>query len=171
MVSDFHKLLCARRETIDQIADLLAQDGIDATDQSQASADSRITAQNDSNLPASQQLAEKICQHALEQPDPDQLQQLFDNLDTELYQDDEKRTAAEIADILALPVAQRGHANIIDVLADQGADFVREDFARGGPPLMHAANNGHAATVSALLRVGVLASCALGKLCSEQAVL
>lgn len=88
----------------------------------------------------------QLCQHALEQPDPSQLDQLFEEcIDAD--------AAGAVADILALPVAQRGHATIIDVLADNGAEFSKLDFHRGGPPLMHAANNGHAATVSALLKV------------------
>lgn len=125
----------------------------------ETSADSEIMTQTDATSMASQQLAEQFCQHALEAPDPFKLEQLFDRLIDHVYAGcDEQQTAAEIADILALPVAQRGHAHVVDVLADQGADFTKEDFGRGGPPLMHAANNGHVATVSALIRVRMGAS-------------
>ncbi|DBA71402.1 TPA: hypothetical protein ACH3X2_011205 [Trebouxia sp. C0005] len=92
-----------------------------------------------------QELAEAICQAAIEQADPVQLGELLSN------QVVDNVTAAEIADILALLAAQRGHASIIPILADNGAQFDRPDFHRGGPPLMHAANNGHASTVAALL--------------------
>ncbi|KAL0028558.1 hypothetical protein WJX79_001751 [Trebouxia sp. C0005] len=92
-----------------------------------------------------QELAEAICQAAIEQADPVQLGELLSN------QVVDNVTAAEIADILALLAAQRGHASIIPILADNGAQFDRPDFHRGGPPLMHAVNNGHASTVAALL--------------------
>lgn len=94
-----------------------------------------------------QELAEAICQAAIEQADPVQLGELLSN------QVVDNVTAAEIADILALLAAQRGHASIIPILADNGAQFDRPDFHRGGPPLMHAVNNGHASTVAALLEV------------------
>lgn len=96
---------------------------------------------------ASQDLAEAICQAAIEQADPIQLSKLLSNqfVDEDL--------AADIADILALLVAQRGHSNIIPILVEKGAEFQRPDLHRGGPPLMHAANNGHASTVAALLEV------------------
>lgn len=101
----------------------------------------------------SQELAEAICQAAIEQADPVQLSELLSN------QVVDNVIAAEIADILALLAAQRGHASIIPVLADNGAQFGRPDFHRGGPPLMHAANNGHASTVAALLEVVIPCFC------------
>ncbi|DBA87580.1 hypothetical protein WJX77_006083 [Trebouxia sp. C0004] len=93
----------------------------------------------------SQELAEAICQAAIEQADPVQLGELLSS------QVVDNVIAAEIADVLALLAAQRGHASIIPVLADNGAQFDRPDFHRRGPLLMHAANNGHASTVAALL--------------------
>lgn len=97
---------------------------------------------------ASQELAEAICQAAIEQADPVQLKALLKAVDD--------TRAAEICNTLALLAAQRGHANIISVLAEEGADFNSCDRYRGGPPLMHAANNGHANTVKALLEVNIL---------------
>ena len=94
---------------------------------------------------ASQELAEAICQAAIEQADPVQLKQLLKAVN--------ESQAAEICNTLAILAAQRGHANIIPVLAEEGADFNTCDRYRGGPPLMHAANNGHANTVKALLEV------------------
>lgn len=94
---------------------------------------------------ASQELAEAICQAAIEQADPVQLRALLKAVNED--------QAAEICNTLAILAAQRGHANIIPVLAEEGADFNGCDRYRGGPPLMHAANNGHANTVKALLEV------------------
>ncbi|KAK9813153.1 hypothetical protein WJX72_009919 [[Myrmecia] bisecta] len=61
---------------------------------------------------------------------------------------------AELATMLAILAAQHGHANIIHLLGEYGADFEDCDETRGGPPLMHAANNGHAAAVTALIKNG-----------------
>ena len=97
---------------------------------------------------ASQELAEAICQAAIEQADPVQLKELLKAVDD--------NRAAEISNTLALLAAQRGHANVIPVLAEEGADFNSCDRYRGGPPLMHAANNGHANTVKALLEVHIM---------------
>lgn len=97
---------------------------------------------------ASQELAEAICQAAIQQADPVQLKELLKAVDD--------TQAAEISNTLAILAAQRGHANIIPVLADEGADFNKCDRYRGGPPLMHASNNGHANTVKALLEVHIL---------------
>ncbi|KAK9787368.1 hypothetical protein WJX73_002975 [Symbiochloris irregularis] len=60
----------------------------------------------------------------------------------------------DVATMLAIPVAQHGHAHIIHVLDDYGAEWEEIDPSRGGPALMHAANNGHSAAVSALLECG-----------------
>lgn len=57
--------------------------------------------------------------------------------------------------MLAIPVAQHGHAHIIHVLDEYGAEWEEIDPSRGGPALMHAANNGHSAAVSALLDVSI----------------
>ena len=97
---------------------------------------------------ASQDLAEAVCQAAIEQADPVQLRELFKIIG-------DNYAASRISTILALLAAQRGHANIIPVLAEEGADFETRDRYRGGPPMMHAANNGHAATVATLLEVHV----------------
>ena len=59
----------------------------------------------------------------------------------------------ELATRLAIPVAQHGHAHMIFLLDEYEADFEAPDPSRGGPPLMHAANNGHVAAVNALLEV------------------
>ena len=59
----------------------------------------------------------------------------------------------ELATLLAIPVAQHGHAHLIHLLSEYGADWEETDASRGGPPLMHAANNGHAAAVKALIAV------------------
>ena len=55
--------------------------------------------------------------------------------------------------MLAIPVAQHGHAHIIHLLDEYGAEWEEIDPSRGGPALMHAANNGHSAAVTALLEV------------------
>ena len=60
---------------------------------------------------------------------------------------------ADLASVLVIPVAQYGHSHLVTLLTDYGADLAETDPSRGGPPLMHAANNGHAGTVTALLRV------------------
>ena len=106
--------------------------------------DSNSTPQSPDKI--SQDLAEAICQAAIEQADPAQLKELLKTID-------DSEAAARISTILALLAAQRGLANIISVLAEEGADFETRDRYRGGPPMMHAANNGHAATVAALLEV------------------
>ena len=115
------------------------------------------TPQSTSTEEGCQDLAEAICQAAIEQADPNQLYNLLSD------RVEDEGVAADIADILALLVAQRGHANIVPVLADHGAGFERVDRHRGGPPLMHAANNGHASTVAALLEVNCLFLCVLSK--------
>lgn len=63
---------------------------------------------------------------------------------------------ADLASVLVIPVAQYGHSHLVPLLTDYGADLAETDPSRGGPPLMHAANNGHAGTVTALLRVNLL---------------
>jgi hypothetical protein len=55
--------------------------------------------------------------------------------------------------MLAIPVAQHGHAALVHLLDAFGADLEEVDDVRGGPPLMHAANNGHSAAVHALVAV------------------
>lgn len=55
--------------------------------------------------------------------------------------------------MLAIPVAQHGHAHIIHLLDEYGAEWEEIDPSRGGPALMHAANNGHSGAVTALLEV------------------
>lgn len=55
--------------------------------------------------------------------------------------------------MLAIPVAQHGHAALVHLLDAFGADLEEVDDVRGGPPLMHAANNGHSAAVNALVAV------------------
>lgn len=59
----------------------------------------------------------------------------------------------DVATMLAIPVAQHGHAHIIHLLDEYGAEWEEIDPSRGGPALMHAANNGHSAAVTALLEV------------------
>lgn len=59
----------------------------------------------------------------------------------------------EVATRLVVPAAQHGHANLIYLLDTFEADLEEPDSARGGPPLMHAANNGHVAVIHALLEV------------------
>ena len=117
---------------------------LDISDDDENDNDSSISQSPDQ---ASQELAEAICQAAIEQADPVQLKELLKAVDD--------TRAAEISNTLALLAAQRGHANIIPVLAEEGADFNSCDRYRGGPPLMHAANNGHANTVKALLEVPI----------------
>ncbi len=138
-----------RREAVNDVARCLARLDPDIT----AAAAEELFIQGTTTIQTSvpddrsQELAEAICQAAIEQADPVQLSELLSN------QVVDNVIAAEIADILALLAAQRGHASIIPILADNGAQFDRPDFHRGGPPLMHAANNGHASTVAALLEV------------------
>ena len=60
---------------------------------------------------------------------------------------------AEIATQLAVLVAQQGHVPLVHLLDEFGADWEETDPLRGGSPLMHAANNGHTAAVTALLEV------------------
>jgi len=60
---------------------------------------------------------------------------------------------ADLASMLAIPVAQHGHAALVHLLDAFGADLEEVDDVRGGPPLMHAANNGHSAAVHALVAV------------------
>ena len=60
---------------------------------------------------------------------------------------------ADLASVLVIPVAQYGHSHLVGLLTEYGADLAETDPSRGGPPLMHAANNGHAGTVTALLKV------------------
>ena len=60
---------------------------------------------------------------------------------------------AEIATQLAVLVAQHGHVPLVHLLDEFGADWEETDPLRGGSPLMHAANNGHTAAVTALLEV------------------
>ena len=62
-------------------------------------------------------------------------------------------TQADLASMLAIPVAQHGHAALVHLLDAFGADLEEVDDVRGGPPLMHAANNGHSAAVNALVAV------------------
>ena len=66
-------------------------------------------------------------------------------------------TQLDIATMLAIPVAQHGHAHIIHLLDEYGAEWEEIDPSRGGPALMHAANNGHSGAVTALLEVPILA--------------
>ena len=116
-------------------------------DPSQSSVDSEITIQTATITKPSQQLAEELYQAAVEDADPDHLDALLEG------SHENGVDVSEVADSLALAVAQRGHAHIIKILAEHGALFHKSDFSRGGPPLMHAANNGHTATVSELLKV------------------
>ena len=69
------------------------------------------------------------------------------------YDAEEGGAAAGVATLLALPAAQRGLASVIYLLHEFGGTMEKQDMDRGGPPLMHAANNGHASTVTALLKV------------------
>ena len=69
------------------------------------------------------------------------------------YDAEEGGAAAGVATLLALPAAQRGLASVIYLLHEFGGTMEKVDLDRGGPPLMHAANNGHASTVTALLKV------------------
>lgn len=61
----------------------------------------------------------------------------------------------EIATELIISAAQLGHGDVIQTLYVKGADIEEKDLRRGGRPLMHAANNGHAAAVKALIECGV----------------
>ena len=131
---------CFCREALNDVAMRLAH--LDISDDDENDNHSSTSQSPDQ---ASQELAEAICQAAIEQADPVQLKELLKAVDD--------NRAAEISNTLALLAAQRGHANIIPVLAEEGADFNSCDRYRGGPPLMHAANNGHANTVKALLEV------------------
>ena len=134
---------CCRREAVSDVALCLVH--LDVSDDDENDNDSSISQSPDQ---ASQEMAEAICQAAIEHADPVQLKELLKAVDD--------TRAAEISNTLALLAAQRGHANIIPVLADEGADFNSCDRYRGGPPLMHAANNGHANTVKALLEVHIM---------------
>ena len=141
--------ICACREAVNDVARCLARLDPDVTDADVAQLISQgsTTIQTISPDTHSQELAEAICTAAIEQVDSILLNELLSS------QIADEGVISEIADILALLVAQRGHASIIPILAEKGAKFDRPDFHRGGPPLMHAANNGHASTVSALLEV------------------
>ena len=68
-------------------------------------------------------------------------------------------TQADLASMLAIPVAQHGHAALVHLLDAFGADLEEVDDVRGGPPLMHAANNGHSAAVNALVAVRWASGC------------
>ena len=136
------------RETIGDVSKILVVTGEDVASfngEVDHKSGSLGKTQKDATPQPSQQLARQLCQFALEQPDPSRLNQLLTSMNS--------NTAADIAVTLALPVAQRGHANIVNILAASGTDFSTEDYHRGAPPLMHAANNGHSATVSELLKV------------------
>ena len=135
------------RETVKEISEILVGNGEDvasANGEADHTSGSLGKPQTDATPQTSQQLAQQLCQFALEQPDPSRLNQLLAGMNS--------NTAADIAVTLAVPVAQRGHANIISTLAASGTDF-STDYQFGGPPLMHAAYNGHTATVSELLKV------------------
>ena len=58
-----------------------------------------------------------------------------------------------MATALGVLVAQYGHVPLIYLLDKYGCDWEEVDPLRGGTPLMHAANNGHTAAVTALLEV------------------
>ena len=91
------------------------------------------------------------------------------------YDAEEGGAAAGVATLLALPAAQRGLASVIYLLHEFGGTMEKQDMDRGGPPLMHAANNGHASTVTALLKVrlkpGLCTFCCLCSVCLLQPVL
>lgn len=105
--------------------------------------------------PVHQATAKSICK-AVEQGDIAELRNLLTALQTLPDCDcGDVKAAEKIATMLALPAAQRGHAAIVYLLHEFGGTFEEVDEDRGGPPLMHAANNGHAAAVTALLKVSV----------------
>lgn len=139
-------ICCLCREAVIDVAMCLANPDIspNTSDDDEYDDNSSIPQSPDK---ASQELAEAICQAAIEQADPAQLKALLKHVS--------ESQAADICNTLAILAAQRGHANIIPALAEEGADFNSCDRYRGGPPLMHAANNGHANTVKALLEVGL----------------
>ncbi|KAK9842019.1 hypothetical protein WJX81_004484 [Elliptochloris bilobata] len=91
-------------------------------------------------------LAEAIAR-AVERGDAPTLRRIL-----EAIQDED--TQADLASMLAIPVAQHGHAALVHLLDAFGADLEEVDDVRGGPPLMHAANNGHSAAVNALVACG-----------------
>ena len=95
-------------------------------------------------------VAEQILDIAIEKADAKKLRDKLQLLNNDGH---DEELIADIADILALLAAQRGHADIIPVLTEHGAMFHATDMHRGGPPLMHAAHNGHSAAVAALLKV------------------
>lgn len=84
---------------------------------------------------------------------------LFDDAQVLDSVESDEELQADLASVLVIPVAQYGHSHLVQLLTDYGADLAETDPSRGGPPLMHAANNGHAGTVTALLRVGLLFCC------------
>eukprot|EP00891_Asterochloris_glomerata_P002654 jgi/Astpho2/2654/Aster-x0544 len=100
--------------------------------------------------------AQMLCK-ALEQGDQAKLRRELCALQAmpdcdQAYDAEEGGAAAGIATLLALPAAQRGLASVIYLLHEFGGTMEKVDLDRGGPPLMHAANNGHASTVTALLK-------------------
>ncbi len=82
---------------------------------------------------------------------PEQCRMHYDQAAQPAAQDED--TQADLASMLAIPVAQHGHAALVHLLDAFGADLEEVDDVRGGPPLMHAANNGHSAAVNALVAV------------------
>ncbi|KAK9859798.1 hypothetical protein WJX84_001592 [Apatococcus fuscideae] len=93
------------------------------------------------------QLAEAAVS-AVERGDDERLRKVLDSVESD------EELQADLASVLVIPVAQYGHSHLVGLLTDYGADLAETDPSRGGPPLMHAANNGHAGTVTALLRCG-----------------
>ncbi|KAK9821841.1 hypothetical protein WJX74_003266 [Apatococcus lobatus] len=93
------------------------------------------------------QLAEAAV-NAVERGDEQRLRKVLDSVESD------EELQADLASVLVIPVAQYGHSHLVTLLTDYGADLAETDPSRGGPPLMHAANNGHAGTVTALLRNG-----------------